>query len=646
MTEDFASEMVVVKKVARVERIIAEQEELVNQDGVLAEGARYIEMEGCLYRLKQQKNGQHDLERLSNFSAEITNETTKSDGAVSRKYFTTAATLSNGRSLPTVDIEASEFDRMEWVTQTWGSSAQICVGTRFKDHVAAAIKARSTPTCREIYQHTGWIEVGGQHFYLSADGAIGAQGWNPKLETELIGALADYRLPPPDDRVINLEYILRSFTQILPGAIGLLMLGGAFRAVLSHFAPCTVSLYLQGTTGTRKSAIAGVLQSFFGPGFHGAHLPENWTSTENAIEKKAFLAKDSLFVIDDFVARGTQIDVAKLNARAERVLRAQGNQSGRDRLTSKAEVRGAYHPRGLILGTGEDIPNGHSLQARCVIVSIDKDAISLELLSQLQRRGEEGHLAQIMARFIMDVAERCKQCCITSEVKTIEVNIKASLIDTGHARMPANLATLLSGLFMFLDFATRRGDITEASARIFRDSATAAALTLCSLQATIDGEASDAQRFIEVIRAAVAMGEAHIVDKNGERPGAWKVFGWQAFEMRDKIRYESKGARIGYADEKFLYLEPNAAIAVAKALSSKIGNHIGSSERALSKALKEAGFLARADEGRTTTKVTLVGQRKAVYCLELAKVFEMAQGEATHRSSLACEARENYEWPF
>ena len=98
-------------------------------------------------------------------------------------------------------------------------------------------------------------------------------------------------------------------------------------------------------------------------------------------------------------------------------------------------------------------------------------------------------------------------------------------------------------------------------------------------------------------------------------------------------------------DRNFLYLDPNAAIAVAKALSSKTGNHIGSSERALSKALKEAGLLARVDDGRATTKVTLAGQRRSVYCLEVGHVFEVDQGEPVSMPP-KLQKPSNDEWPF
>ena len=147
----------------------------------------------------------------------------------------------------------------------------------------------------------------------------------------------------------------------------LFYLGLLCARLLCHFQPATCSVYLQGTTGTYKSADRWRAAGFLWfESLMALHLPANWSSTGNALEKTAFLAKDCLFVVDDFVARGTRQEVAYTHRNAERLLRAQGNQSGRSRMTRKAEIRNAFHPRGIVSATGEDVPNGHSLQARLV----------------------------------------------------------------------------------------------------------------------------------------------------------------------------------------------------------------------------------------------------------------------------------------
>ena len=121
--------------------------------------------------------------RLTNFIAEIVFETTKVDGRDSVKTFSVKGQMSNGAPLPLVEVDAADFDRLVWLTQSWGAKAQITVGTRHKDHVVAAIKFCSQPSEKVIYRHIGWINDAGKHTYLSASGGITANGLDTEKET-------------------------------------------------------------------------------------------------------------------------------------------------------------------------------------------------------------------------------------------------------------------------------------------------------------------------------------------------------------------------------------------------------------------------------------------------------------------------------
>ena len=213
--------------------------------------------------------------------------------------------------------------------------------------------------------------------------------------------------------------------------------------------------------GNLQNSYFWMRTGIFGKEFNGSHLPENWSSTGNAMEKKAFLCKDALFTIDDFVARGTPSEVSRLHRDAERVLRAQGNQSGRDRLTSTTEVRGAYIPQGLILATGEDIPNGHSLQARCVILSIKKGATNTDTLTALQELAEQENLAQLMSNFLSWAADQADNNKIKGLITAAHDDCIKELPTSGHARMRDNLASLLSGIWLLLQFGKDRGHISD-----------------------------------------------------------------------------------------------------------------------------------------------------------------------------------------
>ena len=73
-------------------------------------------------------------------------------------------------------------------------------------------------------------------------------------------------------------------------------------------------------------------------------------------------------------------------------------------MTSTTELLGANVPKGMICSTGEDLPNGHSLQARLVIINMKRGSTNTGVLSQLQHYAQTGDLAQLNANFIRWIA--------------------------------------------------------------------------------------------------------------------------------------------------------------------------------------------------------------------------------------------------
>jgi hypothetical protein len=59
-----------------------------------------------------------------------------------------------------------------------------------------------------------------------------------------------------------------------------------------------------------------------------------------------------------------------------------------------------YYPRGAIVSTGEDIPTGHSLRGRLLILSVQPEDINLEELSTAQEHAKNGVYAELMAVYI------------------------------------------------------------------------------------------------------------------------------------------------------------------------------------------------------------------------------------------------------
>src|SRR5262249_50719379 len=130
---------------------------------------------------------------------------------------------------------------------------------------------------------------------------------------------------------------------LAPARVMAPMLGAAFRAPLG-MSDITVALY--GQTGRGKTVVSALIQQHFGAAMDARHLPLAWEHTANSIEQVLSVAKDVLVVVDEYVPGWSQTENAKLQAKAERVIRAQGNASGRGRMRADTTLRAARPPRG------------------------------------------------------------------------------------------------------------------------------------------------------------------------------------------------------------------------------------------------------------------------------------------------------------
>jgi len=151
-----------------------------------------------------------------------------------------------------------------------------------------------------------------------------------------------------------------------------------------------------------------ICQQHFGLAMDSAHLPGHLASTANALESLAFHAKDALLVMDDFAPTGRYGDEG-LESIAERLYRAAGNQQGRSRLVGNGRLQQARPPRGLLLATGEQAPQGQSIRARLLIREVALGEVDRDRLSECQRAGEKGRLAGSMGAFLGWIAGRYEE---------------------------------------------------------------------------------------------------------------------------------------------------------------------------------------------------------------------------------------------
>jgi hypothetical protein len=343
---------------------------------------------------------------LTNFNATIVAEHNRDDGSQDiRRTFVIEGELADGTKLPRIEVLAADFDHMKWMPEKWGWAPYIVPGRMHREHAAAAIRTLSTsPEVVTMHLHTGWRKINDRFVYLHGDGGIGAEGAVPGLLVDLPEGMRDFHLETPDDVIDDVRASLE-LSSLGDGAIGYPLLAGVYRSILGEFSAVTFSIFLEGGSGTSKSSISALAQAHFGRKWTTSHLPASWQNTENALERQAFLAKDAILVVDDFTPSGNQHIVSRLHATAERLLRGQGNSSGRQRLKADASFRPSFNPRGLIVASGEDVPEGKSLGARMLIVRVEPGDVSPELLSRLQIFAANGAFARATAGFVQWLAD-------------------------------------------------------------------------------------------------------------------------------------------------------------------------------------------------------------------------------------------------
>ncbi len=583
---------------------------------------------------------------LTNFSSRIVAQVVEDDGAEQRRLFEIQGTL--GARTPRFQLPPSAFTAMNWPTEHLGANAVTYAGMGIRDHARVAIQLVSGEVPeRTVYTHLGWREIGGEWVYLHGGGAIGPVGpVKEGVETRLDGALARYVFPDPPtgDALRAAVRASVSLLEVAPDRVTVPLLAAAYRAALGA---SDFSEHLVGPTGVLKTELAALVQQHFGAAMDSRNLPGSWSSTANLLEAVAFAAKDAVFVVDDFAPAGSAGDVLRFHRDADRLLRAQGNSSGRQRMRADTTLRPSKPPRGLVLSTGEDVPRGQSLQARVLVLEVGPGDVNEELLSRCQADGAAGLYAAAMAGFIGSIAGRYGAIRAGLRAEVVRLRQQA-LGSSAHRRTPEIVANLAIGIDQFLTFAEAVGAI-EPEEHVALSMRCWLALGHAAAGQDEHQSASDpAARFLELLAAAIGAGRAHVAGEHGDlpcNPGAW---GWRkdtdGTGSLQHATWRPQGERVGWVVEddkgRDLFLEPHSSFAAAQSMGRDTDDPLAIQTRTLHRRLQQARLLLSVDDarGRLTVRRTLGGTRRSVLHLE-ASVLERAAQPAQSAHSVPEPAR-------
>jgi hypothetical protein len=579
----------------------------LNRSTAQERGPRYHDADGYLALVQPTRNGDVTVP-LANFTARIVEQVTVDDGAERRTVLALEGKLSDGTALPRAEVPADQFAWMRWVTAAWGTKAVVYAGAQTADHARVAVQVLSEGVrTRTVYGHLGWREVGGRWLYLHAGGGLGADGPVEGVEVQPPEALAGFVLPEPPAGAALTAAVgasLALLDGLAPDRIVFPLLAGVYRAALGEAAGALdLSLFLAGPHGAGKSELAALAQQHHGPALDARHLPGAWSSTANALECLAFTAKDALLVVDDFKPGGAAGDRQRLERDADRLLRAQGNRAGRQRLRSDGTLRPGRPPRGLILSTGEDVPAGQSLRGRALVLEVGPaDVAPLAKLTPYQRHAAAGLYALALAGYARWLAARYADLCRRLPAERAALRERAQT-GAGSPRTPGMVADLALGLRLFLDFALEAGAITEAERADLERRGWAALQEAAAAHAKHVQAAEPTAVFLRLLAGALASGRAHVAGPDGGAPPNAAAWGWRRVPTASGQDWQPQGRRVGWLDGGELYLEPEAAHAEAQRLAGEQGEALAVSPRTLWQRLRERGLLDSWDAPRQRNTV-------------------------------------------
>ncbi|MBS4052513.1 MAG: cell wall-binding protein [Methylomonas sp.] len=611
----------------------------------------YAAIKGAFNQIKPKDDGSYDSWPLCDFTCKIMQEVTAEDGLSDASFLRIEGRRADGLPLPAVDVPARSFynGQGSWANDAWGSRVLVLPGSAKIANLRTAVVQYSRLSGdiprRVVYKFTGWKKIEDTWHYLTGSGAITAAGLVDSVETDLgPGNMSRYSLPAPLvgdalKQAVNDALLLLQAAPSKPH-IGAALLAAVARAPLGECQQTDFAIWLHGLTGSRKSALAAIVQAFCGD-FTARSFPANWSDSANDAEAKGHQAKDGVYVIDDFKPSVNRVEAEKQHAMAERIIRGTGNGAGRGRRTANMQAQASPFNRSMLFVTAEDLPRGQSLLGRLLVLELGREDVDNITLTKLQHAAHAGRLAGLMSAYLQWLAPRLDQQ--KKDFPKIVEQFRTSAIQSGfassHPRAPEIYSNLLAGAETFLMFLEDAGTVSSEQGNVLLLDIETHLKAAFAEQAAYQSEQDEIERFLQLLRAALSSGNGHIANRLNQGPPQSRPFAWGWRDAGSDVlsgdkQYKPQGDCFGWYVEPIdgapaeCWLEPNAAFKIVQEFARRQSDSFLISAGSLWRRMAERGLLLKVEQDkgskpRPTVKRTVAGRSVRVLVLS-AELVESA----------------------
>lgn len=576
---------------------------------------------------------------LCNFAAHITHQLTVDDGSnMPTVRYTVTAKLAEGKPLPEVEIDAEEFEAVaKWVPRNWGADAIMFIPPSQSYQVSRAIKelSRVNGMKREtIHTYTGWATVEGKRAYLTAGGAISADGHDPNVRVNLgHNRLAFYKLPAPPVDPAQLKQAIKwslGFLSLAPRRVTVPLWAAMYGAPLMPMFSLNAVLWPYGPTQSGKSTLTMLALAHFGEQFikgRDYQAPKDWMSTITDLEGAMFATKDIPLVIDDFAPQFTGIGESRdMHKKAHNVVRSVGNRSSRGRANADLSERAQRPPRGMVIGTAELPLTGQSIVGRMIYVPFERGDVPFSssepgLLDWAQAAAGpgQGMYALAMAGYIQWLAANWDQVLTEGKADHERANQYArTVFPSTQSRLMDYYAALYTYSLVPLRYFGHVGAESPDLLHELSESIIPAALVevLSSQSKRVAGQ-SPVIRLFEALGDLMLNRKAHLNPRDLDAPAPPRdstLIGWYGIEDNGK---------------KEIYLRLTACIGLVKDYLTRAGESFDVSTDSLQREIWQAGLITRRSSDHYAISVWIREEQKTVRCLAIdaSKLPDMGVGD-------------------
>lgn len=523
--------------------------------------------------------------RIANFIPILTKKVKYINGIDEKiEYQIKAICIADSTYLPSLSITKKELNNFNFVIGSEWDKGAIIYGNNEKNlREVAQILSKETMKEEKIYTNTGFTSDNNNLVYLYHGGAIGmVEGIQADLTNDGLEKYSFTDKVFEEKQALQMMYELFELAEfnVIAPMIAITFLSPLTTRFQRENIFCDFAMFLQGQTGTRKSSLAAIMLSFFG-NFGRNNFITTFEDTINNLEKKAYILKDTLLVLDDYESEKTSDKLKKMI----RVTAMYGDRSGKGRMSANGtSLKRSYNARGCLIITGELIPDlPESRLARLIFVNITKDTVNLEKLTFFQSKTDT--LAFGMMKYIEWIIKNEEQIVNLSKNAMEERRKKQN--NSIHGRINEGTNCLYLGFLLFTEFLNSNEIIEEKEKNQLLDKFNNCLETLINSQSQeILSQSDPIEMFYDAIEEMLATEKIYLLNK----------------ETGMTIKDNSKGICVGYVDDNYYYL-------YKKTIYSKIEDFYGKNGfplncMSLLKTLQQRNLLYMTDRSRKTVVIT------------------------------------------